>query len=356
MSVGRQKQSVATLRADLLAWYDANARALPWRVSPVAQAAGRRPDPYRVWLSEVMLQQTTVAHASAYFLTFTKRWPTLADLAAAPEDEVMAAWAGLGYYARARNLLACAKAVREHHGGAFPGTEAALRALPGIGAYTAAAIAAIAFDWPANVVDANVERVVARLFAVETPLPPAKAELHRLAATLVRAHRPGDWAQALMDLGAVICRPTAPLCEICPIAQGCRARALGAPADYPKRIAKAPRPHRHGAAFVLTHSGKVAMVRRPPKGLLGGMLALPTTDWRSEPWTDPQTLAAAPLAADWRQVESIQHVFTHFALTLCVWRADAAALDPALIWVETERALAETPTVFRKALRLAIDG
>ncbi|MEO8114950.1 MAG: A/G-specific adenine glycosylase, partial [Phenylobacterium sp.] len=212
------------LRQRLLAWYDANARALPWRVGPADHARGVRADPYRVWLSEVMLQQTTVPHATPYFLDFTRRWPAVEALAAAPDGEVMAAWAGLGYYARARNLLACARAVARDHGGVFPDTEAGLRGLPGVGGYTAAAVAAIAFDRAANVVDANVERVMARLFAVETPLPQAKAELTALAASLVADERPGDWAQALMDLGAVICRPSAPLCDRCPLAQDCRAR------------------------------------------------------------------------------------------------------------------------------------
>lgn len=337
-----------------MAWYDVHARTLPWRVSPADRRAGVRPDPYRVWLSEVMLQQTTVAHAMPYFLAFTGRWPTISALAAAPEDEVMAAWAGLGYYARARNLRACAKVVAGRHGGVFPADEKTLRALPGIGAYTAAAIAAIAFDRPANVVDANVERVIARLFAVETPLPKAKAELHRLAASLVADHRSGDWAQALMDLGATVCRPSEPLCATCPLARHCRARATVAPANYPRRIPKARRPHRHGAAFVLRHAGAVALNRRPPKGLLGGMLGVPTTDWRAEPWTRAETLADAPCKGAWRRVGAVEHVFTHFTLTLDVWRASKAVVEPGLIWTPTERALREIPTVFCKALRLAI--
>jgi len=302
-----------------------------------------------------MLQQTTVPHAIPYFLAFTRRWPTLRALASAPEGDVMAAWAGLGYYARARNLLACAKAVVERHGGEFPGSEAALRTLPGVGAYTAAAIAAIAFDRRANVVDANVERVVARLFAIESPLPGAKAQLHRLAARLVADDRPGDWAQALMDLGATICRPTSPVCGACPIARHCGALALGAPADYPRRDAKPRRPHRHGAAFVLTHGDQVALVRRPSSGLLGGMLGLHTTDWRARPWTAAETLATAPMAADWVAAGSVTHVFTHFSLELRVWRAEARGLESALIWLDRRRALAETPTVFRKALRLAME-
>src|SRR4051812_5142572 len=229
----------ADIRAALLAWYDAGARDLPWRVRPQARAAGVRADPYRVWLSEVMLQQTTVPHATPYFLKFTGRWPSVSDLAAEDDGEVMAAWAGLGYYARARNLLACARAVARDHAGVFPDTEDGLRALPGLGPYTAAAVAAIAFDRPANVVDGNVERVMARLFALETPLPDGKPELKRLAHGLVRDDRPGDWAQALMDLGATVCRPKAPLCDRCPVAEHCAALTTGAPEAYPRRTAKA---------------------------------------------------------------------------------------------------------------------
>ncbi|HZC15243.1 MAG TPA: A/G-specific adenine glycosylase [Caulobacteraceae bacterium] len=342
------------LRARLLDWYDANARVLPWRVSPAARARGERADPYRVWLSEVMLQQTTVPHATAYFLKFLERWPCVEALAAAPDDEVMAAWAGLGYYARARNLLACARAVAGGHGGVFPASEEGLRALPGVGAYTAAAIAAIAFDQPANVVDGNVERVMARLFAVETPLPAAKPELKRLAGTLVTPERPGDWAQALMDLGAMVCRPKAPLCDRCPLAQGCQAMAGGAPETYPRRTKKADRPRRRGAVFVLTQGGQAALLRRAPNGLLGGMLGLPTTDWRATRWPEAEALAAAPAPAAWRRIGEIEHTFTHFSLTLEVYWAAGGAADPNLVWLPFDRALAETPSVFGKALRLAL--
>lgn len=339
------------LRADLLAWYDANARDLAWRVRPGARDAGVRPDPYRVWLSEVMLQQTTTPHATPYFLAFTARWPNVSDLAAAADAEVMAAWAGLGYYARARNLLACARAVAQGHGGVFPDTEASLRTLPGLGPYTAAAVAAIAFDRPANVVDGNVERVMARLFAVEAPLPDAKPELKRLAGDLVREDRPGDWAQALMDLGATVCRPRAPLCDRCPAAGRCAARADGAPETYPRRTAKAPRPHRHGAVFVLTNGGRVALVRRPPRGLLGGMLALPTTDWRSAPFTDAEARAAAPALLVWKDVGEVEHGFTHFSLTLRVLRAEGGAAG--VIW-SPPRDLDGLPSVFLKAARLGL--
>lgn len=342
-----------TLRVELLDWYDENARDLPWRVGPQAHASGVRADPYRVWLSEVMLQQTTVPHATPYFLKFTARWPTVSDLAAAPDEDVMAAWAGLGYYARARNLLACARAVARDHGGVFPDSEDGLRALPGLGPYTAAAVGAIAFDLPTNVVDGNVERVMSRLFAVETPLPDAKPGLKRLAAGLVRNERPGDWAQALMDLGATVCRPKAPLCDRCPVAGHCAARAQGAPETYPRKTAKAERPQRHGVAYVLTRADRIALVRRPPKGLLGGMLALPTSEWRATPWTEAEALAAAPAPADWRPAGEVAHVFTHFGLTLRLLRAEGDA--EGVIW-SPRRDLDALPSVFLKAARAALSN
>ena len=338
-------QFVDSVRAALLDWYDAHARALPWRTGPHERAAGERPDPYRVWLSEVMLQQTTVPHATSYFLDFTRRWPTVADLAAVEDGELMAAWAGLGYYARARNLLACARAVAGQHGDVFPDEEAGLLALPGVGAYTAAAVAAIAFDRPANVVDGNVERVMARLFAVETPLPAAKPELKRLAATLVRDDRPGDWAQALMDLGATVCRPKAPLCDRCPLAFGCAAFQTDDPGRYPLRTKKAARPRRKGAVFVLRDGqGRVALERRPDKGLLGAMLGLPTSGWDGA----GAGAEAAPVPADWRATGEVEHVFTHVALTLTVFEARGQG---EFIWTEEAEAAQALPSVFRKALR-----
>lgn len=334
-------------RRALLAWYDGLARTLPWRVGPAERRAGVLPDPYRVWLSEVMLQQTTTVHVAPYFERFTARWPTVGDLAAAEDGELMAAWAGLGYYARARNLLACARAVAGEHGGVFPDTEAALRALPGLGAYTAAAVAAIAFDRPANVVDGNVERVMARLFAVETPLPGAKRELARLAGALVGEDRPGDWAQALMDLGATVCRPRAPECSKCPLADLCEGRATGAPERFPVKAAKAERPRRRGVCWVARDDrGRVGLVRRPDRGLLGGMLGLPTSDWSEAPDPTP------PFAGDWREAGAIDHVFTHFALTLTVMTAEAGDAD--LIWTNPNAARAALPTVFRKALDRAL--
>ena len=329
------------LRAALLGWYDARARTLPWRAPP---GSNERTDPYRVWLSEVMLQQTTVPHATPYFLGFTARWPTVEALAATPDAELMAAWAGLGYYARARNLLACARAVAKDHGGAFPDTEAGLLALPGVGAYTAAAVAAIAFDRPANVVDGNVERVMARLFAVETPLPAAKPELKALAGLLVTANRPGDWAQALMDLGATVCRPRTPLCLLCPVSEWCAAYASGAPERWPLKTKKAERPRRYGTAWVLRDgAGRVALVQRPDKGLLGGMMGLPTSDWAGAPRD-----AAPPVDADWIDAGAVEHVFTHFALTLAVRVAQGAG---DFVWMDEAEALKALPTVFRKALQ-----
>ncbi len=340
----------ARVRTALLDWYEVHARHLPWRIGPKARRAGERGDPYAIWLSEVMLQQTTTAHAAPYYDAFLQRWPSVERLADAPDEELMAAWAGLGYYARARNLLACARAVAADHGGRFPDTEAGLLSLPGVGAYTAAAVAAIAFDRPANVVDGNVERVVSRLFATATPLPAAKAELKTLAATLVDVDRPGDWAQALMDLGAVVCRPKNPLCLVCPLNAECRAYATGAPQQWPRKAAKADRPQRFGAAFVLTRAGEVALVRRPEKGLLGGMAALPTTDWGAEPLGEIEVLALAPPGADFRLAGSIEHVFTHFPLRLDVWVGEGAVLPEGARWVAVEEARRSLPTVFRKAL------
>jgi A/G-specific adenine glycosylase len=330
---------VSALRAALLDWYDAHGRTLAWRARP----GSPRPDPYRVWLSEVMLQQTTTPHATPYFEAFTARWPTVSDLAAAEDGDVMAAWAGLGYYARARNLLACARAVARDHGGVFPDSEAGLLALPGVGAYTAAAVAAIAFGRPANVVDGNVERVMARLFAVGTPLPAAKPELKRLAAALVADDRPADWPQALMDLGATVCRPGKPLCEACPLTGWCAAFASGHPERWPLKTKKADRPHRTGVAWVLRDGqGRVALVRRPDKGLLGGMMGLPTSEWSVS-----SADAAPPVAAAWRDAGAIEHVFTHFSLTLSVRAAEG---EGDFVWTDPQEALGALPTVFRKAL------
>jgi A/G-specific adenine glycosylase len=340
--------SVALIRAALLSWYDDHRRKLPWRAAP-----GETPDPYRVWLSEIMLQQTTAAHAAPYFTAFTRRWPTIEALAAAEPPEIMAAWAGLGYYARARNLIACARLLADD-GGVVPSTAEALRRLPGVGDYTAAAIAAIAFGQAANAVDANVRRVAARLYAVEAELPGAAGELDEMAARLVRRERAGDWPQALMDLGATVCRPLAPLCGQCPLAPYCRARASAEPQTYPRRRAKARRPRRHGVAYVLTHGGSVGMVRRPAGGLLGGMMGLPTSDWRAKAYSNDEALGAAPAPGAWRWAGAVRHVFTHFQLDLAVMTGEAAGAQPWLIWMAPAEAARAAPPLFKKALRLGL--
>lgn len=297
----------AAIAPALLGWYDRSARTLPWRAPPGAPAM----DPYRVWLSEVMLQQTQVATVIPYFHAFTTRWPGFAALAAADEGDVMAAWAGLGYYSRARNLIACARVVAQAHGGRLPETEAALLTLPGIGAYTAAAIAAIAFGQRAVVVDGNVERVVARLFAIRQPLPAARPLIRAQTDAITPDDRPGDFAQAMMDLGATVCTPRNPQCLICPLRGGCRAAIAGNPTEYPVKAPRKAKPVRHATMFWVERDGHVLLERRPDRGLLGGMLALPTG-----PWADaPPDLADAPVPGDWRWADgTVRHVFTHFEL------------------------------------------
>lgn len=338
----------ATVAPALLAWYDRRARRLPWRAPP-----GSPPmDAYRVWLSEVMLQQTTVAAVIPYYERFLALWPTVFALAAAPVEDVLRAWAGLGYYARARNLHACARVLAAEHEGRFPDTEAALRALPGVGAYTAAAIAAIAFDRPAVVVDSNVERVVARLGACDVPLPSARALLRARAAELTPANRPGDYAQAMMDLGATVCAPRAPDCGACPLRPGCRAAESGVPGRYPLRAPRAAKPQRVGHVYWLEAAGAVLLVRRPSRGLLGGLLALPTGDWTPGPAPDPVSRAPAP--ADWRPAGvSVTHAFTHFDLMLEIWAARLTE-RPAVAgahWLPTaELPAAGLPTLMRKVV------
>ena len=303
------------LPGDLLLWYDRNRRHLPWRAAP-----GQTADPYHVWLSEIMLQQTTVATVGPYFKRFLARWPNVADLAAAPLDEVLIEWAGLGYYARARNLHKCAVTIAEHHGGCFPDSEPALLALPGVGVYTAAAIAAIAFDHPATPVDGNFERVMARLHAVEQPMPAAKPRLRDLAATLTPTHRPGDYAQAVMDLGATVCTPRNPKCIICPWSDACAARIAGIAEALPRKVPKKRKPTRHGTAFwYLNPEGDVLLRRRPPSGLLGGMMEIPSTVWVEDPHKESVATSQAPVPADWRPLPGlVRHTFTHFHLELRV--------------------------------------
>ncbi len=325
----------------LCAWYDTHAREMPWRVGPARRAGGERPDPYRIWLSEVMLQQTTVAAVKDYFRRFIARWPDVAALAAAPDAEVMAEWAGLGYYARARNLLKCARAVVADHGGVFPASAEGLRHLPGIGPYTAAAVAAIAYDEPAVVVDGNVERVVARLWAVETPMPGAKPELVRLAGRLTPARRPGDHAQAMMDLGATICTPRNPVCALCPVDDFCAARGRGIAAELPRKAPKAEKPQRAGFAYVAVDAqGGVWVEQRPDKGLLGGMIGFPGSDWGDNPAPCP------PFEADWHEAPVVvRHTFTHFHLTLRVFAASVGGVG---FTPRADFRPAALPTVMRK--------
>ncbi len=350
----------------LLAWYGRQRRDLPWRAAP-----GEAADPYRVWLSEIMLQQTTVKTVIPYFRDFIARWPTLRDLAAAELDQILHAWQGLGYYARARNMHACARRVVEEHDGRFPAAEAALRELPGIGAYTAAALAAIAFGRRAIVVDGNVERVMARLFAVEAPLPGARKRLADLAASLTPAERAGDYAQALMDLGATICTPRAPDCASCPLAPDCAARASGRPDRWPLRAPKKRRPVRRGVAFWLEDStGAVLLRRRAEAGLLGGMMEVPSTPWRDRKWTAADAGREAPAAVEWRTLPGlVRHTFTHFQLELTIMtgrigmtgrvgepegagdgaNAAADAAGPVGVWCPPERLSEQAlPTLMKK--------
>ena len=345
----------------LLAWYDRERRILPWRAAP-----GVAPDPYRVWLSEIMLQQTTVKAVLPRYADFLRRWPNVTALAAAELGEVLATWAGLGYYARARNLHACAREVVERHGGRFPATEAELRTLPGIGDYTAAAIAAIAFGARATPIDGNIERVVARLFAVATPLPAAKPEIRSLALALTPDERAGDFAQSLMDLGATLCSPRRPACGLCPVVSGCEAHAQGLAEVLPYRDAKAERPTRRGVAFVALRDDNTVLLReRPLKGLLGGMLETPSSPWTERGESAKVALSHAPLEAPWREVAGlVAHTFTHFHLELSVYFAEvsaeaklnAAAQPQHCRWVHV-RDLHEAalPSVMRKVLAHALE-
>lgn len=334
----------------VLGWYDRHARSLPWRVPPADRARGVKPDPYGIWLSEVMLQQTTVATVGRYYARFLALWPTVADLAAAPLDAVLVEWAGLGYYARARNLHACAVAVVERFGGQFPSRSDDLLTLPGIGPYTAAAIAAITGDEQVAVLDGNVERVLARFLALDAPVREAKDALRAYLGLQV-PERAGDFAQALMDLGATVCAPRAALCLACPLAETCRSRGRD-PLRYPVKPEKAAKPHRFGHAFVIRDpAGDVYLRQRPDRGLLAKMTEVPGT-----PWQDVSHEPGWPFAAGWQHRGIVHHVFTHFSLELTVWEAEAP--DPALLddgwWAEPGRLGREAlPTLFRKVLAQA---
>jgi A/G-specific adenine glycosylase len=336
----------------LLHWYDSAARRLPWRALP---GSTQPADPYRVWLSEIMLQQTTVAAVTGYFQRFTTDYPTVAALAAAPLDDILTKWAGLGYYARARNLHKCAQMIVSGHSGKFPQDEAALLALPGIGSYTAAAIASIAFQNRAVVVDGNVERVISRLFRVQTPLPQAKPEIRRYADVLTPQTRCGDFAQAMMDLGATICTPTSPRCMSCPWADVCAAAQAGDAASYPRKAAKRLRPTRYGLAFWLEADGHVWLRRRPPTGLLGGMTEVPSTGWSSD-YDYSAALKMAPMTANWRRMDNrAVHIFTHFQLELdvvCAHLPHKINLESGF-WQPIESiAQAGLPTALRKVADL----
>jgi A/G-specific adenine glycosylase len=352
--------------AALLAWYDRHRRTLPWRAPP-----GERTDPYRVWLSEIMLQQTTVRAVVPYYTRFLARWPDVRALGAAPLDDVLKAWAGLGYYARARNLHACARAIAERHDGVFPSDEAALRALPGVGDYTAAAIAAIAFDVAASPVDGNIERVVARLFAVEEPLPSAKPRLRQLARAMTPQRRPGDFAQAMMDLGASLCSPKKPACALCPWNESCTGFARGDAETFPRRIPKRDGAQRRGAAFVVRRAdGYVLLRTRAAKGLLGGMTEVPTTAWSAD-FDEGEALNFAPVLSSpgrgtkskttWRRVAGVvRHVFTHFPLELSVYLTEVAADTPApdsARWAKILELSDEAlPSLMRKVVAHAFDA
>ena len=353
----RKKATSAPDPADLLAWYDWHARLLPWRAR-----GGARPDPYKVWLSEIMLQQTTVKTVAPYYARFVRRWPTVTALAAASLEDVLRAWAGLGYYVRARNLHACAQTVVVRHGGIFPDDLASLRALPGIGDYTAAAVAAIAFDAPVVPVDGNVERVVTRLFALEDRLPAVKPLIKQCAASLLPAHRAGDFAQALMDLGATLCSPKRPACALCPWSGDCVARARGEQERFPRKAPKREGRLRHGAAFVaLRADGCVLLRQRPDKGLLASMTEVPGSDW-SHDFEVAKAHRSAPQlksAMKWRRLPgTVRHVFTHFPLTLTVFVAHVprgTRAPKGMRWVRRADLAGEAlPTVMRKVLAHAL--
>ncbi|MBX3553204.1 MAG: A/G-specific adenine glycosylase [Pseudolabrys sp.] len=338
--------------AALLAWYDRHRRVLPWRALP-----GAASDPYAVWLSEIMLQQTTVVAVAPYYAKFLTRWPTVAALAAAPLDDVLKMWAGLGYYARARNLHACARAVVEHHDGRFPSSVERLQSLPGIGAYTSAAIASIAFDQPAVPVDGNVERVVTRLFALDEELPGAKPAIKALAEAIAPAQRHGDFAQALMDLGATICTPKKPACVLCPWQGPCVARRDGTQELFPRKAPKREGRQRRGAAFVVLRGDEVLVRTRPAKGLLGGMTEVPTTEW-SATFSEDDALSFSPLKAEWRRRgERVTHVFTHFPLELVVYVARVSArtkVPDGMRFISLRDVPGEAfPNLMRKVLRAA---
>ena len=345
--------------AALLDWYDRHHRKLPWRISPDARKAGAEVDPYRIWLSEIMLQQTTVQAVKPYFETFLDQWPDVIALSQAEEEDVLKAWAGLGYYSRARNLKKCADIVARDHGGAFPHTETELKKLPGIGDYTAAAITAIAFDEHAAVVDGNIERILSRIDRINQPISNIKPQLRLRMGQITPADRPGDFAQAMMDLGATICTPKRPACALCPLQPACQACQSGDQETYPVKPPKKAKPIRMGAAYVaVDQDGSVLLRRRPDKGLLAGMTEVPTTEWSAR--QDGHTgREEAPFPATWQTAGTIAHVFTHFELRLSVYRADVENAPVAVDgWWSSRHELAgeALPTVMKKVVEAALGG
>lgn len=345
-------QEIRRLRKSLLAHYDTHGRTLPWRIRPEDRTAGIVADPYKVWLSEIMCQQTTVTAVTPYWYKFLDKWPRVEDLASAPRDEVLTAWAGLGYYARARNLHKCAGMVVEEFGGVFPNTESGLLKLPGVGPYTAATIASICFGEATNVVDGNVERVISRLRMVQAPLPKGRAEIRALAGEIADPKRAGDYGQALMDLGSRTCKPKNPKCGECPWEFACLATKAGVAEDYPKKIKKQPRPVRYGAVFYLENEGATLLRQRPDKGLLGGMMELPGTEWTGERQAVDVLLAQAPALHNWEKCEKeVKHVFTHFTLHITVFTAQTGVRGEG-VWAGLD-ALDDyaLPSLMRKAIR-----
>lgn len=357
----------------LLLWYDKNARQLPWRIPPKHGKMGVKPNPYHVWLSEVMLQQTTVAAVKDYFLAFLQNWPNVDELARADDADILAKWAGLGYYARARNLIKCARIISHEYQGHFPSRKEELLKLPGIGPYTASAIAAIAYDKAESVIDGNVERVISRLFAISSPLPKSKPEIDTYSRIITPDKRPGDYAQAMMDLGATICSPTKANCLICPLSELCLAYKRGIQNELPYKIAKPPKPVRHGKAWILYASDMILLEKRPSKGLLGGMLCFPSAGWdKAPPPKENHTLYSANVIKldtcfenQWKKIGTVRHTFTHFHLILDIYALilphkplgqlyDNDQAPPALQWVPFENFNSkDMPKLMRKAWDMA---
>ena len=346
----------AKLAIQLLDWYDHHARPMPWRIPPARSKQELRSDPYQTWLSEVMLQQTQVASVREYFLKFVTKWPGVRDLASAETEDVMKAWAGLGYYSRARNLKKCAEAIMTDHNGQFPQNVAELKKLPGIGEYTASAIAAIAFNQPVAVVDGNVERVITRLYRIALPIPQAKPKIREIASKLLCDKRPGDFAQAMMDLGATVCSHKKPACPLCPVVSHCAAFAKLDMETFPVKMPKKVRPTRKGAAFVIINPmGAVFLRKRRPSGLLGGMSEVPTSGWNSRQ-DGALGIDGAPFKAKWQSCGSIRHTFTHFHLELEVWRIESEVTPEGGWWSEKSEIAGEAlPTVMKKAIKAGLN-